>query len=196
LSNVFVQRRSGDKVVVIVAAKAGQRNDAESGRKVLTFIDGERHEGVPGSREFRVMKFAEHGIPFEIRDSKPGEIGTEAKSVSELLETLDSTSIAELQWRVSVPITLLILTLIAVPLSRAPPRSGRYNNLAVGVLLYIIYSNLLASSKVWVEQETISPWIGLWWVHGLFVLFAVLLLMKHNHIFKRMLARQSREQSA
>jgi lipopolysaccharide export system permease protein len=79
--------------------------------------------------------------------------------------------------------------LIAVPLSRAPPRTGRYNNLAAGVLLYIIYSNLLAASKVWVEQEVISPWIGLWWVHGLFCLFAITLLLRQNHMFRRMTLR-------
>jgi lipopolysaccharide export system permease protein len=191
LSNVFVQRRRGDRVVVIVAAKAGQRNDEETGRKILTFIDGERYEGVPGSREFRVMKFAEHGIPFEVRQTQADEISKEAQSIFELLEQPDLESIAEIQWRVSVPITLLVLTLIAVPLSRSPPRTGRYNNLAAGVLLYIIYSNLLAASKVWIEQETISPWIGLWWVHGLFCLFAVTLLLRQNHMFKRMFAWRS-----
>lgn len=196
LSNVFVQRRHGDRVVVIVAARAGQRNDEESGRKVLTFFDGERYEGVPGSREFRVMKFAEHGIPFEPSETTPGEVSKEAQSVSELLEVLDNASIAELQWRVSVPITVLVLTLIAVPLSRAPPRTGRYNNLAAGILLYIIYSNLLAASKVWVEQETISPWIGLWWVHGLFCLFGITLLLRDNRIFQRMLARHSGDKAA
>jgi lipopolysaccharide export system permease protein len=191
LSNVFVQRRQGDRVTVIVAASAGQRNDEETGRKILTFIDGERYEGVPGSREFRVMKFAEHGIPFEISQTEADEIGKEAQSIFELLESPDLESIAEIQWRVSVPITLLVLTLIAVPLSRAPPRTGRYNNLAAGVLLYIIYSNLLAASKVWIEQETISPWIGLWWVHGLFCLFALTLLFRQNNMFQRMFARRS-----
>jgi len=186
LSNVFVQRRRGDKVIVVVAEEAGQRNDAELGRKVLTFQNGERYEGVPGQSEFQVMKFAEHGIPFEIRESKPGEVSEEAQTLAELLDDSDPAAIAEIQWRVSVPITLMVLTLIAVPLSRAPPRQGRYNNLIAGILLYIIYANLLGASKVWLEQERVPAWLGLWWVHLLFIAFAVVLLMRQNNAFLRL----------
>ena len=62
-----MQRRDADRVMVVVAERAGQRNDPEGGRKVLTFQNGERYEGVPGSASFQVMKFSEHGIPFELR---------------------------------------------------------------------------------------------------------------------------------
>ncbi len=192
LANVFVQRRRGDKVVVIVAARAGQRNDPALGRKVLIFEDGERYEGVPGSREFQVMKFAEHGIPFELRESRPGEVRTEAQTLNELLDSMDPAAVAEVQWRLSVPLTLLVLTLIAVPLSRAPPRQGRYNNLIAGILLYVIYANLLGAAKVWLEQDKIPAWVGLWWVHLLFIAFGVFLLMRQNRVMAQFLARDTR----
>jgi lipopolysaccharide export system permease protein len=185
LSNVFVQRRRGDKVIVVVAEQAGQRNDEELGRKVLSFQNGERYEGVPGGHEFQVMKFAEHGIPFEVRPTKTGEVSKEAQTLSELLDVMDPAAIAEVQWRISVPITLLVLTLIAVPLSRAPPRQGRYNNLIAGILLYVIYANMLGASKVWLEQERIPVWLGLWWVHLVFIAFGVVLLMRQNNMFQR-----------
>ena len=128
--------------------------------------------------EFRVMKFSEHGIPFRVSDAESEEDKVEARSVLELLDADDAESVAELQWRISVPITLLVLTLIAVPLSRAPPRTGRYNNLAAGILIYVIYSNLLSASKIWVEQEVLPAWIGLWWVHALFAGAAMLAIGK------------------
>jgi lipopolysaccharide export system permease protein len=189
LANVFVQRRRGDRVVVIVAERAGQRNDPDTGRKVLTFTNGARYEGVPGMQEFRTMKFAEHGIPFEISETKPGDLDGEAMTLAELLDRADPASIAELQWRISVPITLLVLTLIAVPLSRAPPRQGRYNNLVLGVLIYIIYSNMLGASKAWVANEAISPWVGLWWVHLLFMFYGIMMLMRQNGVFRQLMAR-------
>ena len=193
LRNVFVQRRQGKRVTVVVAANAMQENDKESGRKVLRFFNGERHEGVPGSKEFRVMKFAEHGIPFEIDEGKEKEVKDETLTVSELLDSGTPKSIAELQWRLSVPLTLFMLTLIAVPLSRSPPRTGRYNNLLVGILIYVIYSNLLGASKTWVEQEVVPNWVGLWWVHLSFFVVAVLLLMRQNFVFKRLLRRSGRQ---
>jgi lipopolysaccharide export system permease protein len=154
---------------------------------VLTFVNGERYEGVPGSSEFNIMKFAEHGIPFEVRESKSGELDIEARTLNELLDQMDAPAMAELQWRFSVPITLMVLTLIAVPLSRAPPRQGRYNNLIAGILLYIMYANLLGASKVWLEKDEIPAWLGLWWVHLLFIGFGVYLLMRQNNVFMRIL---------
>jgi lipopolysaccharide export system permease protein len=84
---------------------------------------------------------------------------------------------AELQWRISVPLGLLILTLLAVPLSRSKPRQSRYGGLASGVLIYIIYANLLAAAKVWVEDGEIPVFVGLWSVHAVFLLVAVLMLL-------------------
>lgn len=188
LGNVFVQRRNGDKVTVVVAAEASQRNDPELDRKVLTFRNGQRYEGVPGSKQFQIMKFVEHGIPFALRESRPDEIGIEAQTLRQLFRDLNPASIAELQWRVSVPVTLLVLMLVAVPLSRTPPRQGRYNNLIAGVLVYVIYANLLGASKVWLEQERIPPWLGMWWVHLLFIGFAGMLLMRQNNVMARLWA--------
>ncbi len=195
LKNVFVQRREGDRVTVVIAARAAQRNDKKSNRKILKFFNGERYEGVPGEKEFRVMKFREHGIPFEI-DEKRSRTRYETRTTLRLLSKMDAKSMAELQWRISVPITLLVLTFIAVPLSRAPPRTGRYNRLIAGVLIYLTYSNLLSVAKIWVEQERIPAMLGLWWVHLLFILIGVGLLMSQNRVFVRFLARNAERRAA
>lgn len=192
LSNVFVQLRDGDEVTVIVAAEAGQRSDPASGRKVLTFYRGERYEGVPGSREFKIMRFAEHGIPFESKPARPGDVGPEAQTLVELLDAGTPAAMAELQWRASVPLTLLILCLIAVPLSRSQPRQGRYSNLAIAVLIYITYANLLGAARVWLEKGQVEPWLGLWWVHAIFLLLALSLLQLQNRYLQRWLSRNQR----
>lgn len=186
LRNVFVQRRQGEQVVVIVAKSATRKNDPDTGVSVLTFVDGERYEGVPGSRQFRVMRFGEHGIPFEPGATQARALEIGARTIAELLAEPSPEHIAELQWRASAPLTLLVLALLAVPLSRAQPRQGRYSNLLVAVLLYMIYSNLLGASRVWLEKATLSPWLGLWWVHVVFILLAVLLLMQQNRQFRRL----------
>jgi lipopolysaccharide export system permease protein len=142
------------------------------------------------------MRFREHGIPFEARESLHEDLKEEAMTLMELLDTPGPGTIAELQWRFSIPIMLLVLTLIAVPLSRAPPRQGRYNNLALGILVYLIYTNMLGASKAWVEDELISPVIGLWWVHALFLLFAVIMLMRQNGVFSRVMTAGSRRANA
>ena len=96
----------------------------------------------------------------------------------DLLESSEPEHIAEMQWRLGVPLSTIILAILAVPLSRSAPRQGRYGGLAAGVLIYIIYVDLLAAAKVWVEREQISVYLGLWWVHLLFLLVGLLLLAR------------------
>jgi len=183
LTNVFVQNREGNEVQVIVAAEAVQRNDPETGAKVLTFLDGQRYEGTPGSAEFRVIKFAEHGIPYLAPEARPLEFDIDAMTLSDLVDQQPSRAKAELQWRLSVPMTLFVLTVLAVPLSKSRPRQGRYSNVAAGIFIYIVYANLLAAGKVWVEQGVTPGWLGLWWVHLIFLSIAIgMLLNQHGGV--------------
>jgi len=196
LSNVFVQLRSRDEVTVVVARRAAQRSDLEAGTKILTFYDGQRYEGVPGSQEFLIVEFAEHGIPFQVSQSNSDDLKPEAMSINELIEQNDVESRAEIQWRLSAPVTLLILTLIAVPLSRTQPRQGRYSGIATAILIYVIYNNMLGAAKVWLEKGEIPAWLGLWWVHVAFLLFGLLLLQQQNRYLSRWFGGNATKQEA
>lgn len=196
LSNVFVQLRNKDEVTVVVAKKAGQRNDPVAGTKVLTFYDGQRYEGVPGSQEFMIVDFKEHGIPFQVSAAAAGTLKPEAMSLGELLDRADVAALAEIQWRFSAPVTLLVLTLIAVPLSRTQPRQGRYSGLATAILIYVIYNNLLGASKVWLEKSSIPEWLGLWWVHVAFLLYGLYLLQSQNRYLARWFSRDKANDNA
>ncbi|MGI9309245.1 MAG: LPS export ABC transporter permease LptF [Gammaproteobacteria bacterium] len=186
LENVFVQRRRDELVEVIMAEAADQTTDEESGLRVLTFYNGKRYEGVPGEYEFRLMQFAEHGIPFELPDADASDLEHESWSTAELWGSDDPFAVAELQWRLSVPLTLLVLAFLAVPMSKSAPRQGRYSNLAAGLLLYIMYINLLGASKVWIEQDEVPAVVGMWWVHLLFIVFGTILLLRQSGFFARL----------
>jgi len=186
LTNVFVQRRLGETVEVILAEQAAQQNDDDAGVRILTFYNGRRYEGVPGSYEFRVIKFEEHGIPYAMPGVTPPELSLESQSTQDLFAADDPAAAAELQLRISVPVTLLVLTVLAVPLSRSAPREGRYSRVTVGILVYVIYSNLLGAAKVWVEQGVVPQVIGMWWVHALFLLAAIGMLLHQYGVFSNL----------
>ena len=103
--------------------------------------NGRRYEGVPGSTEFQVMHFAEHGIPYSLPGSEDPELRPRAKPTIALIRSSDLRDTAELHFRLAIPIATLILAIIAVPLSKSQPRQGRYGKLAVGLLVFIIYFN-------------------------------------------------------
>jgi lipopolysaccharide export system permease protein len=74
----------------------------------------------------------------------------------------------------------LILTLLAVPLSRLRPRQGRYARVGFAIVAYIIYANLLSAAKVWVEKGQLPPAIGVWWVHILALAFGLYLIYREQ----------------
>ncbi len=168
LHGVFVQRRNGNRVEVIVADEAWQE-DAGNGVRVLTFARGHRYEGEPGDTRFRQVEFAEHGIPFELPAAGPVKLKPAARSTADLLASGDLADRAEFHWRLGVPLTLLVLTIVAVPLAKTEPRGGRFSGLASAVLVYLIYANLLAAGRGWLERSQVPEFVGLWWVHALFL---------------------------
>ena len=88
----------------------------------------------------------------------------------------DPADRAEFHWRLGVPLTLLVLTVLAVPLARTEPRKGRFAGLGSAVLVYLIYANLLAAGRGWLARDQVPEVLGLWWVHGLFLVAAGLML--------------------
>jgi lipopolysaccharide export system permease protein len=101
--------------------------------------------------------------------------------------------IAEWHFRLGVPMATLILSVLAVPLSRSQPRQGRYGRLAIGLLVFIIYFNLMSAGTAWLEQGTVSPLVGIWWVHALMLAIALTLLGVQNGVHRRIFARQARQ---
>ena len=75
----------------------------------------------------------------------------------------------------SMPLLVLVVAILAVPLSKTNPRQGRYMKMIPAILLYFIYLASLTFAKSAVEDGRLSVAIGIWWVHGVFLLFAVYL---------------------
>ena len=74
-----------------------------------------------------------------------------------------------------MPLSALILTFIAVPLSYARPRQGRFGQLAVAILLYVFYADLILVSKSWMERGDVPVWLGMWWPHIVVLLLGALM---------------------
>jgi len=186
MENVFLQTRvDGDKLVVVVARLGEQVESDDPDIRFLVLHEGQRYEGIPGTTEFHVVEFLEHGIPYRLPSLDSPNPRPRAMLFRSLLQSDELEHVAELQWRLSVPLATIILSIIAVPLSRAQPRTGRYGRIAIGLLVFIIYLNMLSASKAWVEQGALSPIVGLWCVHGVVLLAALGLLGKQNLIYRR-----------
>ena len=154
--------------------------------RMLVLYNGRRYEGVPGTLQFRVVEFVEHGIPYRLPSLQPPDPRPRAMKFLDLMRSSELEHVAEFQWRIGIPLSTVILAFLAVPLSRTQPRSGRYGRIAIGLLVFIIYLNMLSAAKAWVEQAAISPALGIWWVHGVMLLFTLGLLGVQNGMHKRL----------
>lgn len=163
--DVFLQQHGRDGEVVL-SAQRGRRWQDESGAQYLILLDGYRYDGMPGDAAFRIVKFEQHAVRIEARDVAPSLRKQRARPTRELFGADDAVAVAELQWRISMPLSVLFLSLLAVPLSRTSPRQGKYSKLFVAVLIYLIYSNLLGVSNSWVARGRLAPEVGMWWVHA------------------------------
>lgn len=193
IEKVFLQRQTDSGVEVVIAERGEQIDSDDPNKRFFVLHNGRRYAGVPGTTQFRVMEFAEHGIPYQLPNVEVLDLEPRAMLTADLLRANSAGARAELHWRVGIPLATLVLAILAVPLSRSQPRQGRYGRLAIGLLMFIIYFNLLSAGKAWLEQDVVPAWVGLWWVHGVMLFAAFGLLALQNGLWRRIFPRSPRQ---
>jgi lipopolysaccharide export system permease protein len=173
LRQVFVQRTRGRQVEIALAQRATHAYSEGGDLQVITLYDGERYEGIPGERKFRIVRFAENTIPVRLPPLSDGAMNVQGMSIRELAASDELEQRAEYHWRIALPIMAVVMALIAIPLARLAPRQGRYARVGYAVLIFFIYINLMIAGKTWIEKEIAPGWLGLWWVHLVAMLLAV-----------------------
>jgi lipopolysaccharide export system permease protein len=166
LEAVFVHVHHPERPQVLVAESARVEQFGAGGDQYLVLRNGQRYDGVPGQADYRVLNYEEYAVRIRTASAEPDK-KWDAVATSLLWGDPDLQARAELQMRLSRPVTVLVLALIAVPLARFRPAMNRFYPLWMGVLVFTLYFNLLGTGQLWIEQGRIPGWLGLWWVHGL-----------------------------
>lgn len=177
MNNVFVQSREQGKLGIVSAERGLQMVDRETGDQFIVLENGQRYEGTPGSADYKIVRYARYSV--RINEAAPDEARhqQEAQDSRSLLVSEDRGATAELQWRLSMPLSVILLAALAVQLARTTPRQGKYAKVLLAILTYLIYNNMLGVSRAWLERDLIPPWAGLWWVHGALLLIVVMLAL-------------------
>ena len=162
LENVFVadarfQARGEADRLLTVWAKSGKLVQ-EEGISYLLLTEGFQYQGKPGQSDYKEIGFKDNS-----RDA-----------------------MAELQWRISLILTVPIMALAAIPLARVNPRQGRFYRLIPAVLGYMLYVGMLLVTRSAIEDhEGALPWyLHTGWVH-LTAVIVVFLLYFGGRIFRR-----------
>lgn len=182
-SRLFVQMQRGERVDVVTAVEGELFLDA--GGRFLRLHDGFRAEGQPGQRDFRLQRFELNELRLPDPESS-NRNPLAGRPTPELLSpTATPRARAEFHYRLGVPLFTLALVLLALPLSRSPPRQSRHGRLIVAVLTYAFGTNLLLLGKAWLGSGQVPLAAGLWWLHLPLFLLAVWLLWREGRPARR-----------
>jgi lipopolysaccharide export system permease protein len=174
VSNVFVSSSKRGVNSVVVAQK-GFRETMPNGDAFLVLVNGRQYEGVPGTTEYRVSRFERYAVRVEEAEQRLGAASLSSTPTLDLLRNRTPQNLGELAWRLGLPLSAFVLSLLAVPLSFVNPRAGRSLNLVLAILIYMTYNNLLSITQAWIVQGRLSFTVGVVAVHvGMLILLALL----------------------
>ena len=165
MRDVFIWVSRSDRSEVITAERAYQAVRGPRGERFMVLEAGYRYAGIPGRRDFVTTRFERYAVRLDAVVRLSVRRSVDALLTSDLWRSPESEHVAELQWRLSLPLSAALLALLAVPLSRTSRRQGRYAKLLVAVVLYFVYSNGLGITRNLVERGELAAWIGVWPVH-------------------------------
>ena len=188
VQNVFVssvqQGRSG-----VSMSRSGHTEVAENGDRFIVLQNGRRYEGTPGEAQYRITEFDRYAARVEAKE------GAEPVPTHKMLPTLQliaeptRRNNGELLWRIGVPISALVLALLAIPMSFVNPRAGRSANLLFALFTYMVYSNLLSVTQARVSQGRLDFGIGWWIVHAGMAALLVFMFAQRMQLIRLRLGR-------
>lgn len=181
VQNVFVAQTVKDRLSVMVSQR-GFRETNEAGDRFVVLLNGRRYDGTPGRPDYKVMNFERYSIRIEAREAIASQVSTKALSTFALVQDPSRANLAELLWRIGLPMSALTLVLLAIPLSFVNPRASRSINLVFALLIYMAYSNLISIAQAWVHQGKIDFAIGWWVVHAGMICVLSFLFMRRLRI--------------
>jgi lipopolysaccharide export system permease protein len=170
MQQVFIA--DGDSI--IVAERGTQRISNTSGSRFLELHNGKRFDVTTG--EQRKIDFDVYAVKIQEQSAEIKVARNEATSTQTLLTSNKLKHKAQLQWRMSLGVLVLISTLIAVPLSKANHRQGRYGKLFPALVLFMVYLTVLMSLRTSIGDGSFPVNPGLWAIHGLFLGIAIFIL--------------------
>ena len=183
MEEIFISARSKENSIIVLASEAVKFTDPETKNVYLRLRDGTRYQDIAGFGSKNILHFDQYDLQIisgDIQNTVTSYTAIEGINTLELFKGKGPLVNAELQWRFSPPISLLILSALGVLLGKASPRSGRSIGLLIGVVIFMLYNNGLLIAKNSIERGELDPIIGLWSIHLLVLLLTFVFYQLRN----------------
>ncbi|WP_026686697.1 LPS export ABC transporter permease LptF [Azovibrio restrictus] len=182
VKNVFVTTVQEGRLGVVMA-DSGRQEIVANGDRFLMLNQGHRYEVEPGSPEFRVMEFERYGVRIHDAEVRTAERTPKTMPLWDLLQGDGVREQGEVLWRFGLPLSALLLALLAIPLSFVNPRAGRSMNMLLSIVVFTLYNNLLSISQAWVAREQLPFEVAVWAPHVFMLLVLAALFHQRLAVF-------------
>ena len=182
LRNILIQQREEDREQVWSAEKGYYWLDKQTGSRYLTLENGQITEGGSDTLDFRIMHFSRNDFKLPEQDNQIKKEVIEAKKSSQVLFSTAVEDLVEIQWRVAPAIVVIVLGLLAIPLSHSAPKEGRGGRALLGILAYAVYVNTLYMCRNWLLKGDMPMALGMWWVHVLVLVTALIWMQRQGRV--------------
>ena len=181
VKNVFVQSEQNGKLGIIVSNEGSRVSTSTDKDEYIVLKKGKRYEVNHENNNFTEIKFDDYGFLVERKLPPIIDVNqVEAMPTALLLLTNGNREIAEFVWRVSLPISGIVLIILAIPLSFINPRSGRSVNIIIAIMIFAIYNNLMGVTQSYINLGKLNPYFGGAIVHVLIISIASYLMLRRN----------------
>ena len=177
MEEVFIYSAGNGSPTIVLASEAKKYTDAQSKSVYLRLKNGIRYEGLPGDKNINILDFELYDLEIisgDIQKSIMNFSEIEEMTSINLLSQKNLLAKAEMQWRFSQPISILLLSVFGVFLGKSSPRNGKGISLIIGVVVFMLYNNALLVAKNAIESGQLSPLIGMWSIHLLLLLILII----------------------
>jgi lipopolysaccharide export system permease protein len=195
IGNVFIayqDYKENDSFIILLAEHAyidhDRDNDSKVKDKFLILESGNRYDITKLSGVSRSVSFEKCAVKLQFSSVFQEIDRKQALPTSTLLQSLDVQDRAELLWRISMPIVVIIITILAFILSKGEVRKSRFTRLPFGILAYLFYLALLVYCRNNIEKYGVNYSYTIWVVHivmGLLVAFFYFFNSIKNYLMYR-----------
>jgi len=181
LKNIFIFSQDQDKL--ILAREGAKKIYLDEENVALTLKNGKIYEYLSSEDADRITEFKTYDFFITNKNTVNNEvsINSEKKGILELFVSQDNKDYPELLYRLSLPISLIILSFFAVLVSKTNPRDSR--NLSTGYILigFLAYYNSLATIRTTVENDLTQLYLFLT-PHIFFLIISGLIYFYRNNL--------------
>ena len=183
---IYAKKREG-RILKSVFIQTNPKKQTNTGT-ILTAVSASLDTNNPS-----ILLLNEGNLYFKQKNSQSSRMSFEElqmnietnPSIKVLDQITEKTSVqSKFQWSISLGLMSLIAVLLAIPISRVPPREGRYKRVLPAIFVFIFYLGLLVTSRGWVETGIIQAFPGMYPVHLIFILLGLLLLNRADSFKK------------